>query len=137
MQYMWLFLLGSKDYHDRLGYVVTTCPDCSVRGAFTVLQERKKVTVYLVPTFQYSKKQFMACPTCGEVFEVAPELKSELEKKMISRDEFVEKIKSGNIDKMLGKGRKPKSTKTAGCKTCGALVLAQMNYCPDCGNRIK
>ena len=76
---MWLFLIGSKDYFDRLGYAVATCPDCGKRGVFTVTQRRKKFTLYLVPTFQYSKKQFMSCPSCGEYFEVASELKNELQ----------------------------------------------------------
>ncbi len=137
MVHLWLFLIGSKDYHDRLGYVIHTCPDCEVRGVFTVVQERKKATLYLVPTFQYSKKQFMHCPTCGEVFEVASEIKKELKRKLISREELVDKIKSGKIEKLLKKGKKGGKTTQLKCCNCGGFVLKGMNYCPDCGVKQK
>jgi len=101
---MWLFLAGSKGYQERLGYVVTTCPDCRVRDLFTVEQEKKKFTIYMVPTFQYSKKQYMVCPNCREVFEVAEEIKAELLQKLITQEQLSEVIKKGRLDKLLQKG---------------------------------
>ncbi len=82
---MWLFLFGSKDYDDRLGDITMKCPDCKSRGAFSVEQERKKFTVYFIPTFQYSKKQFLVCPACHEKFEVARELKPEVARRLASQ----------------------------------------------------
>lgn len=100
---MFFFLAGSKDYHDRLGYVVTTCPECSMRGLFTVEQERKKFTLYLIPAFEYSRKQFMVCPYCREVFEVADEIKEELARKLISQEELTAAIRNGTADKLMVK----------------------------------
>ncbi len=103
---MWLFLVGSKDYNDRLGFVVATCPDCGTRSLFTVEQQRKKFTVYTIPTFQFSKKQYMVCPACREVFEVADELKEEISQKLISQDELAEKIRQGKVEQLLKPARK-------------------------------
>jgi len=93
---MFFFLAGSRDYKDRLGYVATTCPECGMRGLFTVEQERKKFTLYLVPTFEYSKKQYMSCPYCLEDFEVAEETRA---------------IRNGKLDKLLARP-KPRRKKT-------------------------
>ena len=101
--YMWLFLAGSKDYNEKLGYVVTTCPECRTRGLFKVEQERKKFTVYLVPTFQYSKKQYMTCPACQETFEAGEEIKEELTKRLITQEELTKAIRNGRVEKLLSK----------------------------------
>lgn len=98
---MFFFLIGSKGYKDRLGYVVTTCPECGMRGPFTVEQERKKFTIYLLPTFEYSKKQFMSCPYCREEFEVGEEIKEELAKRLITQEQLTAAIKSGQFNKLL------------------------------------
>ncbi|NLE90713.1 MAG: zinc-ribbon domain-containing protein [Dehalococcoidales bacterium] len=100
---MFFFLIGSKGYKDRLGYIATTCPECRMRGLFTVEQERKKFTLYLVPTFEYSKKQFMSCPYCREVFEVADEIKSQLAAKLISQEQLTAIIRNGQLEKLLTK----------------------------------
>lgn len=100
---MFFFLAGSRDYKDRLGYIVTTCPECGMRGLFTVEQERKKFTLYLVPTFQYSKKQYMECPYCREIFEVAEEIKAELESRLISQEQLTSAIRNGKLDRLIAK----------------------------------
>ena len=108
---MFFFLAGSRDYKDRLGYVATTCPECGMRGLFKVEQERKKFTLYLVPTFEYSKKQYMSCPYCLEDFEVAEEIKDELASRLISQEQLTRAIRNGKLDKLLARpkpGRRKK-----------------------------
>jgi len=105
---MWFFLFGNKGYHDRLGYIIIKCPECKTRGVFSIEQERKKFTVYFVPTFQYSKKQFLVCTTCHESFEVAKELKPELARKIMSQEELsslVRRSKSQNGQPVMVKGK--------------------------------
>jgi benzoyl-CoA reductase/2-hydroxyglutaryl-CoA dehydratase subunit BcrC/BadD/HgdB len=98
---MYFLLFGAKDYKDRLGYVVNTCPDCGMRGLFTVEQARKNFTVYLIPAFEYSRKQYMTCQYCHEVFEVADEIKEELAAKLISQEELTDAIKKGRLNNLL------------------------------------
>ena len=131
---MLIILFGSKDYHNTLGYVINTCPDCGEKRVFTVLQERKKVTIYLIPTVQYSSKQYMACPVCREVFEVDDDIKEELEIKLLSKKELLEMEENGKLEKLLNKGKKPRSTKLK-CKICQAPLVKGMKFCPECGGK--
>lgn len=131
---MWLFLFGNKGYYDRLGYIIMKCPECKTRDVFAVEQERKKFTIYFVPTFQYSKKQLLVCGTCHETFDVAKELKSELAKKIISQEELQTKIR---------RRKRTASRKTAtingsqgSCPNCQNIVAGSMAYCPRCGSKL-
>jgi hypothetical protein len=54
-----IVLFGNKAYFDILGYMVTTCPGCKTTSVMTVEQQRKKLTVYFIPTFDFSRKQYM------------------------------------------------------------------------------
>ena len=131
---MWLFLFGNKGYYDRLGYITMKCPECKTRGVFSVEQERKKFTVYFVPTFQYSNKQLLVCPTCHETFEVAKELKPELAKKIISQEEMSAKIRR----KMRTASRKKaaRDGSRQHCPSCQNEVSSGMAYCPRCGSKL-
>jgi len=129
---MWFFLFGNKGYYDCLGYIIMKCPECKTRGAFSVEQERKKFTVYFVPTFQYSKKQFLVCTTCHQRFEVTKELKPKLKKKLISQEEL----------SSLARRRKRKKLVVASasghyCPGCQSEVTDNMVYCPQCGRKLR
>ncbi|MCK5577876.1 MAG: zinc-ribbon domain-containing protein [Dehalococcoidales bacterium] len=131
---MWLFLFGNKDYYDRLGYITMKCPGCKTRDVFAVEQERKKLTIYFVPTFQYSKKQLLVCGTCHETFEVAKELKPELAKKIMSREKLQAKI---DRRKRATSQKKPATSGSQGiCPNCQNIVAGTMAYCPSCGSRL-
>ncbi len=137
---MWLFLFGSKDYDDRLGDITMKCPDCKTRGAFSVEQERKKFTVYFIPTFQYSKKQFLVCPACRERFEVARELKPELDRRLASQKKQPSSVRRKQSQKLATGKSKGKAVASADgyyCSSCGGEVSEKMVYCPECGGKLK
>ena len=125
---MWFFLFGNKGYRDRLGYIITKCPECRASAAFAVEQERKKFTVFFVPTFQYSKKQFMVCSSCRQVFEVAKELKAEVSGKLMSRKELEAALEQRKRQSLAAAPR---------CRSCSRVVAEGMVYCPQCGSRLK
>lgn len=124
---MWFFLFGNKGYYGSLGYIITKCPDCKMSVPFAVEQERKKFTVFFIPTFQYSRKQFMVCSNCRQVFEVADELKSEVATKLMSRKE---------LEAEVGRRRLREEAAAPHCQKCGAVVDRKMVYCHQCGQKL-
>lgn len=137
---MWLFLFGNKGYYDRLGYITMKCPDCRTRGVFSVEQERKKFTIYFVPTFQYSKKQFLVCTTCHEKFEVAKELKPELATRLMSQEELSSSVRRGKSKRSATASGKSKVVAGASgyyCPICSGEVTENMVYCSQCGGKLR
>lgn len=137
---MWLFLFGNKGYYDRLGYITMKCPDCRTRGVFSVEQERKKFTIYFVPTFQYSKKQFLVCTTCHEKFEVAKELKPELAARLMSQEELsslIRRKKSKKLATASGKSKVVAGASGYYCPICSGEVTENMVYCSQCGGKLR
>lgn len=83
-----VFIWGYKGHADALGYVIWECPSCGTNGVFSVLQTRKKLTVYFVPTFSFSQKQFLVCTACEATFEVPKQLKTEIAENLMSQQEL-------------------------------------------------
>jgi len=122
---MWFFLFGNKGYYDHLGYIVTKCPECRASGVFSVEQERKKFTVYFVPTLQYSKKQFIVCTNCHQRFEVADELRPEIARRLMSQKELSSVMPQKKLASILH------------CPSCQEELTEKMAYCPQCGRKLK
>jgi len=122
---MWFFLFGNKGYYDYLGYIVTKCPECRASGVFSVEQERKKFTVYFVPTFQYSKKQLIVCTNCHQRFEVADELRPEIARRLMSQKELSSVMPQKKLASILH------------CPSCQGELTEKMAYCPQCGRKLK
>ena len=121
---MWFLLLGNMGYYDLLGYVINKCPDCGSATAFAVEQERKKLTVFLVPTFRYSSKQYMTCAACRQRFEVADELKPQLARKLMTEKQVKTALEEKQAKKLATLPR---------CPGCDEILTKRMNFCPQCG----
>jgi len=129
---MWFFLFGNKGYYDHLGYIISKCPECQTTGVISVEQERKKFTVYLVPTFQYSRKQYLICTTCYQRFEVAKELKPEIARRLLSQEELSSLIRQGKLRRAaIGSGTGHY------CPSCQNEITDKMLYCSQCGRKLK
>ena len=122
-----VLLFGNKGYHDTLGYIINKCPECHMNVPFAVEQQRQKFTVFFIPTFQLSKKQYMVCSNCLQIFEVAKELKPELAKKLMTRQE---------LDAELAKRRREIEKAAPHCRYCNSHLAKGMVYCPQCGQKI-
>jgi uncharacterized protein YbaR (Trm112 family) len=105
-------LCGNKDYYDLLGYITMKSPVCKRQRIFAVKQERKKLTVYFIPTFQFSSRQVVICENCKEAFEVEEEQKSRVAENMISQKKLDSLKKSGKLDYLTGDipRRRPRKT---------------------------
>ena len=137
-----------------MGYIVFTCPSCNTTRLFSVEQVRKKFTVYFIPTFSYSRKQYLTCTTCQATFEVPKELKPEIEQNLMSQEEVSSLIEQINEETAKPKRKSRTATKKLSpaksisrqqakksaphyCPSCGRKVSGTMAYCPSCGGKLK
>ncbi|MFA5628969.1 MAG: zinc-ribbon domain-containing protein [Dehalococcoidales bacterium] len=132
-----VFLFGKKDYYDPLGYINMMCPKCEEQRIFAVKQERKRLTVYFVPTFQFSSRQVVVCEHCGETLQVDDELKKKVAQNMISREQLETLLRRGELDHLLGIApSRAKRTAKIVCENCGSRNDKGMRFCPQCGNKL-
>ena len=148
-----VFVWGQKGYHDLLGYIIWECPACETTGVFSVEQVRKKFTVYFIPTFSYSQKQFLVCTTCQATFEVPKELKPEVAKNLMSQEELSSLIQKMNkevaksekqiqqhteIPLIENNGQQRTEKRTVHfCPSCGNKITEKMTYCSNCGKKLR
>jgi hypothetical protein len=118
-------LFGNKLYHDPLGYIFNKCLGCNQTTVFGVDRERKKFTLYLLPTFQYSAKLYMTCSHCGERFEVDEGLKTEVQANLMSKEVAKKEMQHRRL------------ASTPHCFECHKEIADWMIYCPHCGIKLK
>lgn len=120
-----IVLFGNKSYFDILGYMVTTCPGCKTTSVMTVEQQRKKLTVYFIPTFDFSRKQYMYCGHCHERFEIDKSLQSTVKARLLSKKQMEKLMVELEMEK-------PRYE----CANCESRIEAGMKFCPQCGNNL-
>ena len=127
-----VILFGNKDYYDPLGYIVMKCPGCKARGVFSVKQERRKLTLYFVPTFQVSSRQIITCNVCRQSFQVDDELKPKIAENLISEKELKSLKRRGKLKELTGSRGKRSGRKAAKsyCPSCENEIEKGMVYCP-------
>jgi RNA polymerase subunit RPABC4/transcription elongation factor Spt4 len=130
-----VFLFGNKDYYDLLGYITMKCPICKRQRIFAVKQERKRLTVYFIPTFQFSSRQILVCEHCKEIFQVDDELKPKVSENMISQKKLDSLIKRGQLDYLIGDAPERKARKSR-CQNCKSEINKSMKFCPQCGGKL-
>lgn len=134
-----VFVWGHKGYHDLLGYIIFECPACETTGIFAVEQAKKKFTVYFIPTFSYSQKQYITCTACQATFEVPKELKPEIAKNLMSQEELSSLISEANKEATEAQSVSNKlATKSSArfCPSCNNKVAKKATYCPNCGAKL-
>jgi hypothetical protein len=95
--------LGSRQEVEHVGYVQGTCPRCKAVGMFGVYQAKRKLTVYGFGGMPIGEQQVLECRNCGVRFAIPPDMKNELQKRIISANRLTDlanqlPIASGNGD---------------------------------------
>jgi hypothetical protein len=78
--------LGSREDVSHVGYVQGQCPKCGHVGMFTVFQAKRKLTLYGLGGVPMSEQQVLECRNCGVRFALPPEMREELQRRLISAD---------------------------------------------------
>lgn len=82
--------LGSRQEIDHVGYVQGQCPKCGRAGMFSVLQAKRKLTLYGFGGVPVGEQQVLECRSCGVRFALPPDMLEELRRRMISADRLAD-----------------------------------------------
>jgi hypothetical protein len=141
-----MFIWGTKGSVQKIGYLMQECPSCA-SGPFAVHQAKKKFTLYFIPTFSYSNKQYLECLSCHDSFEVPSEMKPTIEQNLLTQAEFsalaknelagsesdnpryLEEPRPNNTDKNV--------TASKYCTNCGENQPLITNFCSKCGTDLS
>lgn len=66
------------------------CPKCGRPGMFSVLQAKRKLTLYGFGGVPVGEQQVLECRHCNVRFALPPEMHDELQKRMISSDRLAD-----------------------------------------------
>jgi hypothetical protein len=99
--------LGSQQDIAHLGYVLGTCPKCGAQGVFTVYEAKRKLTLYVVAALPMGQQQILECRACGTRFALPPEMKADLQQRLISADQLADYVgrATAGMGAPLGHGR--------------------------------
>ena len=82
--------LGSRQDVEHVGYVQGKCPRCNAVGMFSVFQAKRKMTFYGFGGVPVGEQQVLECRACGVRFAIPPDMKSELQRRMISANRLAD-----------------------------------------------
>jgi uncharacterized protein YbaR (Trm112 family) len=113
------------------------CSECKKSSVFSVEQERRKLTLYFVPTFQFSSRQIITCNACHQSFQVDDELKPKIAKNLISEKGLKSLKRRGKLKEIIGSGkRRGRKAAKSSCPSCENEIEKGMVYCPQCGTKL-
>jgi len=80
------------------------CPKCGKAGMFSVYQAKRKLTFYGFGGVPVGEQQVLECRSCGVRFAIPPDMREELERRIISADRLAELAQQLPIGNGEGKG---------------------------------
>jgi DnaJ-like protein len=84
--------LGSREDVAHLGYVLGRCPKCGTQGVFTVYEAKRKLTLSMFVAVPMGQQQVLECRACGFRFALPPEMRDQLNDRLISADQLADYV---------------------------------------------
>lgn len=84
--------LGSREDTAHLGYVQGICPKCRKTGAFSVYVSKRKMTISMLASVPMGEQHILECRHCGTRFAIPPEMRADLEQRLISADKMADLV---------------------------------------------
>jgi hypothetical protein len=84
--------LGSREDVAHLGYVLGRCPKCGNQGVFTVYEAKRKLTVSMFVAVPMGQQQVLECRACNFRFAVPPDMRDQLNERLISADKLADYV---------------------------------------------
>ena len=84
--------LGSREDTAHLGYVQGICPKCRKPGAFAVYLSKRKMTISMLASVPMGEQHILECRHCQTRFAIPPEMKADLEQRLITADRMADMV---------------------------------------------
>ncbi|MFN8593018.1 MAG: DnaJ domain-containing protein [Thermomicrobiales bacterium] len=88
-----LYGLGAKDFVEPKGFVLLKCQKCNISGPFLVMDTKRKVTLYSLPTLSVREQMVIECRACAQRFAVPPEMRETFLSQLLSEDEMMARLR--------------------------------------------
>lgn len=86
-------LIGAKDYVQQRGFFIHDCPVCLRPRVFSVSDERRKLTIYLIPTVPVRSQQVMECQACHGRWRIPDSSRRDVMAQLISHDDATARMR--------------------------------------------
>ena len=84
--------LGSREDTAHLGYVKGVCPKCHKPGAFSVYLAKRKMTISMLASVPMGEQHILECRHCQTRFAIPPEMRADLQQRLISADRMADMV---------------------------------------------
>ena len=97
-----LYGLGAKDYLEPRGFLLLTCQKCKIPGPFAVLDSKRKVTFYSIPTVSVREQMVLECRACMQRFAVPPEMRQSFLDQVLTEQELLARLRNTSLARIGG-----------------------------------
>lgn len=92
-----LYGLGAKDFVEPRGFVLLTCQKCKISGPFLVMDTKRKVTLYSLPTISVREQMVIECRACTQRFAVPPEMREAFLGQVLTEEQMMARMRNAGM----------------------------------------
>lgn len=92
-----LYGLGAKDFVEPRGFVLLKCQKCNISGPFLVMDTKRKVTLYSLPTLSVREQMVIECRACTQRFAVPAEMRTVFLSQLLTEEEMMARLRNAGM----------------------------------------